>query len=200
MNTNSSIPARNFWLALGVQLLLLVSVPAPALYTLNTGTQVFLKTAPIDPVDLLRGYYQTLKYEISSTNNLINLPGGDPNYYSKELTNEQSVTKWRSGQELFVTLELPKGRSAAKPIAVSLQRPTTIPPNAVILRGVLDGSQVKYDLERFYMPEQQQATVNKDLNQAQARSSQNLLMEVKIGRDGHAVPVAIWVGDRSYRF
>ena len=59
MNINK-IPARNFWLALGVQLLLLASVPAKAIYTLNSGTTVFLQTAPVDPVDLLRGYYQTL--------------------------------------------------------------------------------------------------------------------------------------------
>jgi uncharacterized membrane-anchored protein len=54
------IPARNFWLALGVQLLLLASVPAKAIYTLHSGTTVFLQTAPID---LLRGYYQTLGYQ-----------------------------------------------------------------------------------------------------------------------------------------
>jgi uncharacterized membrane-anchored protein len=89
------ISARNFWLALGVQLLLLSSVPAKAIYTLNSGTTVFLQTAPVDPVDLLRGYYQTLGYEISSLNTLAKLPGGE---LKRSLPN---------GQEVFVTLTLP---------------------------------------------------------------------------------------------
>jgi uncharacterized membrane-anchored protein len=188
MNTKSSILTRNFWLALGVQLLLLASVPAQALYILNTGTTVFLQTAPVDPVDLLRGYYQTLGYEISNRDTLAKLPGGD------------AIGKLSSGQEFFVTLALPPAnrRAAAKPIAVSIQKPVTLPPSAIILRGVLNRWQAKYDLEEFYMPEQQQFQVNQDINRA--RVSRSLLMETKIGKDGHAVPVAIWVGDRSYRF
>jgi uncharacterized membrane-anchored protein len=190
MNTNNSIPARNFWLALSAQLLLLASVPAQALYTLHTGTTVFLQTAPVDPVDLLRGYYQTLGYEISTVDTLAKLPGGE------------ALKKLPGGQEIFVTLELPSGngRSAAKPIAVSGQRPNTVPANTIVLRGISDRWRVKYDLEQFYMPEQQQVKVNQDINAARLRQPRSLLVETKIGKDGHAVPVAIWVGDQSYRF
>jgi uncharacterized membrane-anchored protein len=182
------IPARNFWLALGVQLLLLASVPAKAIYTLNSGTTVFLQTAPVDPVDLLRGYYQTLGYEISNLNTLAKLPGGEL---------KQSLP---NGQEVFVTLALPAAgkAQAAQPIAAALKYPSTIPTNAVVLRGVIDRAQVKYDLEQFYMPEQQQVKVNQDIDRA--RQTKSLLLETKIGRDGRAVPVAIWVGEKSYRF
>jgi uncharacterized membrane-anchored protein len=190
------ISARNFWLALGVQLLLLSSVPAKAIYTLNSGTTVFLQTAPVDPVDLLRGYYQTLGYEISSSNTLAKLPGGE---LKRSLPN---------GQEVFVTLTLPTGgkaqaaqpidRVASEAIAASLKYPGSLPANTVVLRGIIDHSQVKYDLEQFYMPEQQQAKVNQDIDRA--RQSKSLLMETKIGQDGRAIPVAIWVGDKSYRF
>jgi uncharacterized membrane-anchored protein len=182
------IPARNFWLALGVQLLLLASVPAKAIYTLNSGTTVFLQTAPVDPVDLLRGYYQTLGYEISSLNTLAKLPGGG---LRRSLPN---------GQEVFVTLALPvAGKTqAAQPIAVSLKYPSSPPANTVVLRGVIDRAQVKYDLEQFYMPEQQQVKVNEEIDRA--RQAKSLLLETKIGQDGRAVPVAIWVGDKSYRF
>jgi uncharacterized membrane-anchored protein len=195
MNINK-IPARNFWLALGVQLLLLASVPAKAIYTLNSGTTVFLQTTPVDPVDLLRGYYQTLGYEVSTVQTLAKLPGGEP---KRNLPN---------GQEIFVTLALPPAgqQQAAQPIAVSLKYPSSLPANAVVLRGIIDHSQVKYDLEQFYMPEQQQAKVNQDIDsfsktlRERARQSKSLLMEIKIGQDGRAVPVAIWVGDKSYRF
>jgi uncharacterized membrane-anchored protein len=187
MNTNNPIPARNFWLALGAQLLLIATVPAQALYTLNTGTTAYLKTAPVDPVDLLRGYYQTLGYEISNKDTLQKLSGGG------------FMMKIANGQELFVTLALPAAgrREAAKPIAVSLTRPPT-QPQEVVLRGVYSGWQVKYDLEQFYMPEQQQAQVNKDIDRG--RRSKNLLMETKIRQDGRGLPVAIWIGDQSYRF
>jgi uncharacterized membrane-anchored protein len=187
MNTNTSTPSRNFWLALAVQIILLASVPAQALYVLNSGTTVFLKTTPVDPVDLLRGYFQTLSYEISVLDTLAKLPGGE------------ALNKLPNGQKIFVTLALPSnGRAAAQPIAVSLQPPTTLPPNTVILRGISNYSRVKYDLEQFYMPEQQQAKVNQDINHA--RQTQSLLIETKIGQDGQALPVAIWVGDKSYRF
>jgi uncharacterized membrane-anchored protein len=187
MNTNNPIPARNFWLALGAQLLLIAAVPAQALYTLNTGTTAYLKTAPVDPVDLLRGYYQTLGYEISNKDTLQKLSGGG------------FMMKIANGQELFVTLALPAAgrREAAKPIAVSLTRPPT-QPQEVVLRGVYSGWQVKYDLEQFYMPEQQHAKVNADIDRG--RRSKNLLMETKIGQDGRGLPVAIWIGDQSYRF
>ncbi len=195
MNLNK-IPTRNFWLALGVQLLLLASVPAKAIYTLNSGTTVFLQTAPVDPVDLLRGYYQTLGYEISNRHSLAKLPGGE---LKQNLPN---------GQAVFVTLALPPvGRpQAAEPIAVSLKYPSSLPATVVVLRGIIEHSQVKYDLEQFYMPEQQQVKVNQDIDsfsktlREQARQNKSLLMEIKIGQDGRAVPVAIWVGDTSYRF
>lgn len=184
----TKIPARNFWLALGVQLLLLASVPAKAIYTLHHGTTVFLQTVPVDPVDLLRGYYQTLGYEISSLNTLAKLPGSELN---RSLPN---------GQEVFVTLALPTGgkAQAAQPIAASLRYPSSLPTNTVVLRGIVDRAQVKYDLEQFYMPEQQQAKVNQDIDRA--RQAKSLLMETKIDQGGRAIPVAIWVGDKSYRF
>ncbi len=37
-------------------------------YTLRTGTEVILKTEPVDPRDLFRGDYVTLNYEISTLN------------------------------------------------------------------------------------------------------------------------------------
>ncbi len=45
-------------------------------YTLRTGTEVMLKTVPIDPRDLFRGDYVTLNYEIS-TLNLEEIPAED---------------------------------------------------------------------------------------------------------------------------
>ncbi len=46
-------------------------------YTLRTGTEVILKTEPVDPRDLFRGDYVTLNYEIS-TLDLEEIPAEDP--------------------------------------------------------------------------------------------------------------------------
>ncbi|AAM05455.1 TPA: GDYXXLXY domain-containing protein [Methanosarcina acetivorans] len=46
-------------------------------YTLRTGTEILLKTEPIDPRDLFRGDYVTLNYEIS-TLDLDEIPAEDP--------------------------------------------------------------------------------------------------------------------------
>jgi uncharacterized membrane-anchored protein len=136
---------------------------------------------------LLRGYYQTLGYDISTKDALQKLSGGG------------FMMKIANGQELFVTLALPAEgrREAAKPIAISLTKPPTRP-QEVALRGVFHGWRITYDLEQFYMPEQQQVKVNQDIDRG--RRSKNLLMETKIGKDGRGLPVAIWIGDQSYRF
>ena len=46
-------------------------------YTLKTGTEVLLKTEPVDPRDLFRGDYVILNYEIS-TLDLDEVPAEDP--------------------------------------------------------------------------------------------------------------------------
>lgn len=56
---------RWFWLAVALQVLLLLGMIGRHAYTLQTGTPVRLKTAPVDPWDFLRGEYVRLNYEIS---------------------------------------------------------------------------------------------------------------------------------------
>jgi uncharacterized membrane-anchored protein len=181
------VPQRNFWLALAAQVLLIAAVPAPAIYTLNTGTTVFLKTAPVDPYDLLRGYYQTLSYDISNRSILAKLPGGEI------LTDNNS-----NNQEIFVTLALPTttGRQAAKPIAISPQQPTNLPSHQISIRGIISGWQIIYDLEKFYLPETEQQNINDNIN----RHRRNLLVEVKVDSSGHPVLSSLWVGQKNYSF
>ncbi|WP_309732249.1 GDYXXLXY domain-containing protein [Chamaesiphon sp. OTE_75_metabat_556] len=197
------IPYRNFWLAMGAQFALLATIAAPAIYTLNTGTTVFLQTVPVDPYDLLRGYYQTLNYDIADRAKLAKLPGG--NIF------KDSKSKPKAG-EFFVTLALPStaGQRVARPhsllsasaIAVSATRPTNLPTGQIAIRGTLTTAsswwrnQLSYGIEKFYMPESQKDTVNSEIG----RNPRKLLVEVKIDSNGHPVPVSLWVGNKSYRF
>lgn len=188
IDTESKIPQRNFWLAMGAQLILLATIPARSLYAIATGTTVYLETAPVDPYDLLRGYYQTLSYNISNRSQLEKLPGG-------EMLKSRNYNPDR--REIYVTLALPKdGRSAAKPVAISNQKPNNLPSDRIAIRGVSDGWQIRYDLEKFYMPETQADTVNKEIS----GNRRNLLVEVKVDSGGHPTLVGLWIGDKKYNF
>lgn len=182
------IPQRNFWLVLAVQFMMLASVPAASIHTQLTGTTIFLQTAPVDPYDILRGYYQILGYDISDRNQLKKLPGG------------KLFEKYKPGvQEFFVTVTIPNPptQTAATAIAVSTQQPINLPSNQLAIRGTFSGgSQLNYGIEKFYMPEAQQQSVNQDID----RNRRNLLVEVKVDSNGHSVPMKLWVGNKSYSF
>ena len=51
-----------FWAPLLFQTVLILAVPAQAVYTQLTGKTVILKTIPEDTYELLRGYSQTMIY------------------------------------------------------------------------------------------------------------------------------------------
>jgi uncharacterized membrane-anchored protein len=69
------LPPIRMAMPLLFQALLICSIPFQSVYALLTGTTVVLKTQPVDPYDILRGYYQTLSYDISSFETLSKLPG-----------------------------------------------------------------------------------------------------------------------------
>ena len=215
MNTNDNsqtYPSKRswrFWLPLAFQTALIVAIPAQAILIHLTGKTAILQTAPVDPYDLLRGYSQTLTYDISRKENLEKLPGG------KELKNQN-----RESLNLYVILEAPteqtsSGRPKAwKPVAVSTSLPTNLPVNQVALRGRLRYSTIDYGLENYYFPEDRREEFNRDINQAQTgverfpqgslRESQGkplpFVVEVKVDAQGNSVPVSLWVRDRNYRF
>ena len=86
-NAKKLIPWWRFAVPLLLQTALILAVPAQSAYTYFTGKTVILETRPVDPYDIMRGYYQTLSYKISDKETLKNLPGweavnNDPSYTS----------------------------------------------------------------------------------------------------------------------
>ena len=51
---------------LAVQLAILVAIPIPQVLARLRGTPVTLRTAPVDPFDVLAGHYVTLSYEVEA--------------------------------------------------------------------------------------------------------------------------------------
>jgi uncharacterized membrane-anchored protein len=198
------LPGWRLWVPLLLQTGLILAAPAQPFYTQITGKTVILQTIPVDPYDPLRGYSQTLNYDISRLDNLRNLPGW------KELVGQQGSKKSSSnylatGTSFYVILEAPASTEsqppkAWKPVRVSGNYPT-LPANQIALKGKSTGNSIEYGLETYYMPESRRDEINQDINQAQrGRQQQSSVVEVKVDAQGRAVPISFWVSKRNYRF
>ncbi|EKQ70466.1 putative membrane-anchored protein [Leptolyngbyaceae cyanobacterium JSC-12] len=186
------LPGWRFWLPLLVQSALIIAVPAQDAYTYATGRTVVLQTAPVDPYDFLRGYYQTLGYEVSQLDKLSKLPGGEH-------------LKTNPVGEVYVILEAPSAKDSRppqpwKPVRISGERPSNLPDNQIALKGRAEGWRVVYGLETYYMPEDQREQVNAAINQAQQGNQRSFVVEAKVDASGNSVPVSLWVRDRNYKF
>lgn len=192
------LPLSQMALPLFFQSLLIFSIPFQSVYALITGTTVILKTQPVDPFDLLRGYYQILSYDISSFNTLAKLPG----WKNVSPTCSGCVNIERHRQ-VYITLEKTAGnnqnqRNAWQPVAIDRQLPENLADDRIALRGISDGNQILYGLETYYMPEDRKDTVNTEIGAS--RSAEQLLVEVKVDHRGLATPVSLWIGKKKYQF
>ena len=205
-----------FLLPLIFQLGLLAFLPATAINTYLTGKTIILQTAPVDPYNLLTGYYQVLSYEISRTNNLSKLEGWQelkdascqrikrcPNYSSS----------LPQGTKVYVILQVPQklnnSDSSSKiqpwqPTRVSHEYPRNLKSSEIALQGQYRNGRIKYGLESYYMPENQKDKVNQDISQANRnrldREKIPFLVEVKVNSQGKAIPISLWIKDKNYRF
>lgn len=199
----SPLPIWRFAVPLLLQVGLVLVPPAQSVYTHITGKTVILQTIPVDPYDPLRGYSQTLSYDISRLENLQKLPGWQE--VSKQ-PKRKIGDYLESGIEFYIVLEAPpegvkQPPLAWKPIKVSKSRPTSLPANQIALKGKGEGtSTISYGLETYYFPESQQQEINQAINQAQRGQMQLLVVEIKVDKQGHGVPVSFWVDRRNYRF
>jgi|SRR5919199_1426260 uncharacterized membrane-anchored protein len=227
------LPTWRFWVPLLFQTALILGVPAQAVYTQLTGKTVILQTVPVDPYELLRGYSQTLRYDISIQDNLRKLPGW--NELPKNPANGKELTFIKPGTQLYVILQAPKVPTSSdlsklpqtwKPIALSRNFPSQLPPNQVALKGLAEHGFIQYGLETYYIPEDQREQINADLRAARPDNPNRLpqilqptepsqpppkppvVMEIKVSAQGKSVPVSLWAqvnqGSkqwvRNYRF
>jgi uncharacterized membrane-anchored protein len=195
------LPFARLAVPLLFQSIMIFSISARSIYALATGTTVVIKTMPVDPYDLLRGYYQTLSYDISSFNTLKKLPGWE------RLERQNGSANIVKNQQVYVTLAKAKVSSTAttpqawQPVAIDSQLPTNLSADKIAIRGVSNGRDIIYGLETYYMPEDRKDDVNADISSTRSGNrSRNLLVEIKVDNRGLATPVGLWVGDKQYRF
>ena len=141
---------------LGIQMAVLASLYAYHSAGLGYPT-VRLRTVPVDPRDLLRGDYVRLRYEISQ------LP--------------ESAAKQKLPATVWVKLK-PDGEFWVIDAVNLYQSNREANGQAPELRARLNGTELTYDLERFYVPE---GTGNNPV------PSGKLVVEVAVRRNGTAL-------------
>lgn len=207
-----------FWVPMLLQLGLTIGLPAQLAMTYYTGRSVVLQTRPVDPFDWLRGYSQTLSYDISQESVLKTLPG-----WRSIATERDSKGQPRlpySRQSFYVVLQQPapqpapqsagaapkSNRPAAwKPVAVQRDRPRDLPANQIALKGEMLYGAPRYNLETYYMDESQRNTLNQSIASMQAgrrdrNKPQPFVVEVRVDGSGQAVAHSLWIGQERYQF
>jgi uncharacterized membrane-anchored protein len=164
-----------FLVAVILQVLILVGVPARKAYTRATGRGVVLKVAPVDPYSILSGYYVILDYDISR-------PASYPN-----------GPKFESGEVIYAIVEQ-QADGLWKPVGIDRAFPKNLPGNRVAMRGRWNEWRIEYGIEEFYIPEEKRTVIADDLgkNQNEAR------VEVKVDAQGNAALVRLRIQDRVY--
>lgn len=201
----NKLSLTRFLLPLGFQIALICAIPAQAIYTHLTGTPVILQTVPVDPYDFLRGYSQTLRYDISRLETVKALSGWETVVRQTHRFNETSPP---NGTTVYVILQAPEEENSRLPpspwraIAVRHQPPVDLSQDQVALQGKLNRNWVDYGLERYYFPEAQREKINNKINQLQNNGDDErpFVVEVKVDEAGNAVPINLWLGDEKYRF
>ncbi|MDY7021236.1 MAG: GDYXXLXY domain-containing protein [Cyanobacteriota bacterium] len=193
------LPSWRLLLPLLFQLVIIASVPAQAVYTYVTGKTVVLQTAPVDPYDFLRGYYQVLSYDISTSETLKTLPGWE------KLAEDQNYLP--SETQIYVVLEKPTQEEqqtsppqAWKPVRVSSTLPKDLSENQIALQGESNGWRIEYGLETYYMPENLRRQVNASITEAQRDNPESFVVEIKVDSQGKAIPMSLWVRNQNYKF
>jgi uncharacterized membrane-anchored protein len=164
-----------FWVAVVLQVLILLSLAGRHEYTLRTGQSVLLETTPVDPWEVFRGQYVRLSYKISELSEDDVALTGMP---------------YKSRQPVWVTLEkgpddywLATGVSDVKPSAVAggvlvLARVEWVMDGSMKLDGTGRKVFLHYGIEQFYVPEGQGSSIE--------RNRAGLAVEARVDAFGRA--------------
>ncbi len=165
--------SKQLLIALAVPVLILVGMCFIPLYTLTTGNDIILETIPVDPTDLFRGDYVTLRYAAEEV--------------PKRLVEEKVINEYQKDfrlMDVYVLLEKKDGIHT--PAKVMLAEPE----NGVFLKGEMQyfdksiqGEEIaiiKYSLDRYYVED------NSGTEWEEASAKGEVLVKAKL-KNGYAV-------------
>jgi len=132
-----------------------------------TGTEILLKTAPVDPWDIFRGNYVTLNYEIS-TFEQPNFNTFNPNVIDQDYKD--------IGKTVYLILETDtKGVASAK--SMTMTKPVN---GELFIRGKKQYRQIEFGIESYFVPEGRGKEIEK-------LRGQDLMVRAVVDKDGKAV-------------
>ncbi len=159
---------RNKWLALIAIFWLAVigGFIAYKQYTITTGREVLLRMLPVDPRDVFRGDYMTIRYEIGDLSRVHPVPAAGAQFAKDEV--------------VYTTLSVtPEG-------VVSSAQASELPPpeGALYLEGtVTDRNSITYGIESYFIPEK----TGYDLSQKLRQDRANTYVRVSVDRAGRGI-------------
>ncbi len=160
-----------FWILVLAQAVFLLGWAGYHEYIRQHAQVIVLKSRPADPQDLLRGDYMILRYDISRPS----LPADAT-----------------SRGEVWVVLA--KKGKYHEVVAVSLEKPATLAPGQVLVRADVGygwgstGSEVRYGIETFFVPEGKGSPRFKLLEVEVSVSPAHRLYIKRVLLDGKAFP------------
>jgi uncharacterized membrane-anchored protein len=136
--------AKQLIFACAVPVLILLGMCFNPLLTLINGEEVILQTKPVDPSDLFRGDYVTLRYEVEEV--------------PEKLVDKKVLTQLKDGRgNLVVFVILKEKNGIHSPVKVTLEKPKS----GVFLKGEIDytgtnmdGEQVafiQYSMDKYFV-------------------------------------------------
>ena len=195
--TKRRIPRWRFLLPLALQLAMILPIPLRNTYTAIAGETIILKTEPVDPYNLLQGYYQILRYEtISDQQEVAKLEGGK---FLEEYYRSPDPFYLVFAEVVVQTPESIAKSTDWQPVRVSQTRPIAAA-NELFIKAYAEGGSVRYNLERYYMPESQRNDLNQTISDLRRADPQAVKVEVKVDRFGGAIPVALLMDGQRFEF
>jgi len=168
-----------FVAAVAAQLAILAWSPLEKCLIRAEGTVIVLRTRPVDPYDVLSGYYMTLSFEISEPDGL----------------DESGLTE---GATVYTTLA--RGDDHVwNAVAVGDALPADLADGEAVIKGRRSNSwrtSVIYGIERYYVPE----AMREEIEDAIRAEEQQILVEVAVDDDGDSSLLRLRVGDTVYEY
>ena len=166
----------SFIVAVGIQAVLLAMLPSSAYKVREVGVTVFLKVGPMDPYDVLSGYYVILDYEIARPAALAITP---------DLV---------QGQQVFVMIrDRPDGSWHAT--RVLTEKPELAATGELALRADYMAERFQFGIESYFIPEEVRDEVEADLR----AHPDDARAEVRVDpASGKAAIVGLHIAGRSY--
>jgi uncharacterized membrane-anchored protein len=169
-----------FVAAVLIQCAVLVAVPGRQVYTRLTGKVITIQTRPVDPYDVMSGYYVTLAYDIGRM--------GTPSDWQKR-------EQWQ-GKAVYVTLKEGDNKIWVTD-SISLKCPSHVPEGMLVIKGTSQWwGGVIYGIERFYIPEEKRD----EINEALRRTASKAKVQIAVDRRGNAAILRLEADGKIYEY